>query len=337
MLKRYFKNYRYRLGPIALYLLVLISMIVLFVCLSKTNFVKAISIQHSYNSSSFRYGYVLNYSIGDCSEVIYSDADIVFYKDSQRHYKLVATSIMEPENSCDKKIGPYNFSLIETYQEAIIPRNVAVLYDLQVGDEIFCEYSYTTELISTKIVEICNDFYDLNSNSIQNDVGMIALGFNPNYVNNTICKYVILSAESKTAEIAEFPQLLSGTFNKIDFINKAQKIIIIPIAILVLIIVFLYALYLVMIGRRTVHDLKILFYNGLTRSSFRFALIIEGIILYLIPSISVCLIMFGIFEVIEKTVGILLSAFTAIQLLAILLFTLSRTRGGRVNENIRCC
>ncbi len=168
---------------------------------------------NSYDSADYSIIYILNYGKSFNNECLYPDTDIQFYRDADRSRRLTVSSIMREEGvlydlgylSCLSCLKP---------GEVCISQNVADAYDLSIGDDLFVEYSYSPLLVSVKVMDIMQTEYDYVNPSIDNDIGVVFLGFNREYAASTNSKFVLFAEKSKTDELAIFPQIISEVINK---------------------------------------------------------------------------------------------------------------------------
>ena len=59
------------------------------------------------------------------------------------------------------------------------------------------------------------DFYFLHPN-IDNDIGVLYLGYEKEYEENVQCKYIIFSENSQAELLAQYPQVINFVQNKSD-------------------------------------------------------------------------------------------------------------------------
>ena len=297
MIARYIKNYKHRTGPIVLVLLVLAILLIFSTWIFNDKVAKFYCIRDSYDNYTFNYGYIVSQETGIENEVIYADTDISFYKDVYKNNKIVASSIMETQNTNENYCNIFNFSSISSYNDLIIPRNIANKYDLKIGDIIYCEYSYTSELISSVVIDITDgDAYDFAENSVKNDVGLIAIGNNSRYVNSAIHNFVILSETSMTEKLGDFSGMIKGVFGKSRFEPNLFEYLIVPIIINLLIMFVGTILYVIFVKNKTCKDLKILINKGITTNqAIKFGFL-ETTVCFFVPTVSFFILVNMIFS-----------------------------------------
>lgn len=335
MINWYIKNYKYRIGPIAIYLLALISILVASTTLLSRNLIKSSMVESSYSSVKYNYGYELNYSCESALELIYPDTDIVFYTSSNKSTRIVSTSVMENRDGIQESMMQFDFSKIKASNEVIIPINISQKYSLKVGDTIFCEYPFSTSLFELKIVDISPVAYDFASNSIDNEVGIMGIGYCSEYTSNSNCKYILLSEASQTDLIGNYPQILKRTFNADQFKKSGEKLLLAPIGIYAISFATLLFLYFVFVGKNTLLGLVILRKRGLTFFKIRLFSIAEWGFLFLVPIIIfwICIRMIigGLSAIFNYSLFALVFISSLIDMLLILIFT----KGGRIYDSSR--
>lgn len=295
MIRLYIKNYRYRLGPVISMLLVLLALLFFNTLVNSKNITKANDIFDSYKSYAFNYGYILSSKSNLDNEALYPDTDILFYKDEQKKNKIVASSIMQESAQSGNYFNIFDFNAFSHEDEAILPYNVAMENDIKVGDIIYCDYSFTNDLIPTKVILITSlSAYDFSDNAVENDVGIIALSYKNNYANTTNCNYVLLSENSAIENLSKNSVPIKTTFSKITFQKNSKEIIIVPSIINLIVLAIVGALYLIF-SKKTTKDLKALINKGLQMSVAKAVLILESLVLYALPASITELLCNGIF------------------------------------------
>ena len=168
---------------------------------------------NSYDSADYSIIYILNYGEGFSNECLYPDTDVQFYHDAEKSQRLTVSGIMREEGAS------YDLSYLAPLSvlkpgEVCISQNVADGYMLGIGDTIFAEYSYSQELVPMTVASIMQTEFDYVHPSIDNDVGVVFLGFNENYASSTKGKYILFAEKSKADELAVFPQIINEVINK---------------------------------------------------------------------------------------------------------------------------
>ncbi len=168
---------------------------------------------NSYDSADYSTIYILNYGKAFNNECLYPDVGIQFYRDAERTQRLTVSSIMREEGvSYDLE---YLAPLSQLNPgEVCISRNVADAYKLRIGDAIFAEYPFSLVPAALRISAIIQTDYDLGQPTIDNDIGVVFLGFNNEYAASTNGKYIMFSENSKAEELAAYPQIINEVINK---------------------------------------------------------------------------------------------------------------------------
>lgn len=290
MLVLYLKNYRYRQRPIVIMLLVLIALLIGNTAINRSTVNKAYDILNSYNFYSFNYGYELSRESGLTNEVIYPDTDILFYKDCKKNCKIITSSIMKKEGNPSNYLNIVDLNVLKKSNEVIVPQNIADNYDLQIGDYIYCEYFYSNDLIQSKIVDILNfSLYDFSENAIENNVGLIILSYQEEYVKSTYCKYILLSEQSASNELSKTNCIINRTFIKANYEKDSYKMLIVP-SLLTLTFFMIVGFIYILFSKKTTSDLKILVSKGLKMKLAKLWHILESLAIFLVPSFGVCLV-----------------------------------------------
>ena len=209
----YVKGYVQRVTMVVIAVAIIMASSVLSYCLFHEKLNKVGGQLNSYGAADYSIIYILNYGEAFDNECLYPDTDIQFYQDAGMAHRLTVSSIMREEG------GAYNLKYLLPLSglkpgEICIAQNVAEAYKLKVGDALFAEYSYSPVPVPVKIAAITQTEYDYRNPAIDNSVGMVFLGFNEEYFGSTNSKYILFAEESKTDELAIFPQIINEVINK---------------------------------------------------------------------------------------------------------------------------
>lgn len=209
----YLRGYLQRQNEIAIAVICCIAAIFLSYGLFRDQLNKISSQLSSYNEADYSFIYVLNYEIPLDSIAIFPDTDAQIYSDKERTQRLTVSSVM--------KSAKWNYSrnyleVIDDLQtdEVILTANVANKYSLNVGDFVYIEYPQSNIAIKKKVAGITATDYDFLHPNIDNDNGIVYLGYEKGYVDNVQCKYIVFSAESLADTLAQYPQVISSVVNK---------------------------------------------------------------------------------------------------------------------------
>lgn len=209
----YLQGYLQRLNEIAIAVICCIAAILLSYGLFHNQLSKISSQLSSYNAADYSYIYVLNYGVPLENIAIFSDTDAQIYSDKERSKRLTVSTVMKAAN--EDYAGNY-LDVISNLQpdEIILTENVARKYALNEGDFLYVEYPYTNRIIEKKVVGITETDYDFLHPNIDNDIGVLYLGYEKEYEENVQCKYIAFSANSQVEALAQYPQVINSVLNK---------------------------------------------------------------------------------------------------------------------------
>lgn len=236
----------------------------------------------SYNAADYSYVYVLNYGIPLENIAIFPDADAQIYSDEERTHRLTVSSIMKSSNA--NYFGNYLEVLSDLQtNEIILTENVAKKYALNVGDFLYVEYPYTNNIIKKRVVGITATDYDFLHPNIDNDIGVLYLGYEKDYEENIQCKYVVFSVNSQVETLAQYPQVISSVVNKSEnkryVFNQGAYILIFQfVFILVSFIIANIAFF-----SKSQRRLKRCYLKGMKRTQITFVSLLEKILFSFVP------------------------------------------------------
>lgn len=209
----YVKSYRNRIGGILISLLsVLVAVLVSSLLFG--NKVNRISSQlKSYSTSDYNYIYKLNYPLGVDDEYIYVDTNIFLYIDSNLNDRVPASVLMQNEDSqyTESFLG---HSKILLPNEIVLSENIAEKYNISIGDHIYGLYPYTSEAADLVVVAISATNYDFERPDVDNEIGIVIIGYNDVYSLNFENKTICFSDVSLSSSVSEHPQILDSIFSK---------------------------------------------------------------------------------------------------------------------------
>ena len=168
---------------------------------------------NSYDSADYSIIYILNYGEAFNNECLYPDTDVQIYRDADRSHRLTVSSIMR-EEGVSYDLGYLLPLSCLTPGEVCISENVASVYGLSIGDVLFAEYSYSSIPVSLRVASIMQTEYDYGNPFVDNNIGVVFLGFNKEYAACANGKFILFAEESKGEELAIFPQILDEVINK---------------------------------------------------------------------------------------------------------------------------
>ena len=172
---------------------------------------------NSYNSADYSIIYILNYGEWFDNECLYPDTDIQIYLDANKTRRMTVSSVMRNEKvTYDLTyLAPLSGLVAD---EMCISENVADTYNLDVGDTLYVEYPYSVTPEQTIISDIMQAEYDYVNPIIDNNVGVVFLGFNEKYAASTKGNSVLFAEKSRADELSAFPQIINSVINKSECI-----------------------------------------------------------------------------------------------------------------------
>lgn len=296
MIRLFCKSYIYRLKNFFILLFILVGLNLLFSFIAYKNLSLSFAVQKSYLNYDYDYGYVLNYNGDAGEEYIYPDTNIEFFLDSSGKTKIIATSLMLKKD-INYSNNLFNYESIKKDHTICIPKNIASTYHLSIGDTIYANYSYNNNLTSLSIASVDGYLYDVSDNSVINEVGMLCLPYDDDYVNNIKTKYIAFSKQSLADKYADKPQIISDTFNRKSFIQESKQLLLIGYILLSVSIISGIIFYFLMFGKTTNKRMLNLTKKGIKQRTIVLFNIIESFTLYSVPELIsfcvLCAILFG--------------------------------------------
>lgn len=281
-MKTYIKNYRYRVPEIVLTVLLSFLAVMLSSLLFKNKLNELSNQLERYQSSEYSSAYILNYGISANNEWIYADTDIQLFLKEDGTERLAVSCLMPQDEVQYSLEEQKEVSKVKT-GEVILSRNVAAKYNLVVGDAVYVQYPYTTRLFQMRVSAISGTEYDFENPSISNDIGIVYIGFDEEYVNSTNCKYLLFAKESMVDVLSQYPQIISGIVNKSQNQSKvfSQGIYIFAFELFFLIAALMASIYFFF--SRSFIPLRRLFLKGTSRSTLVKIPLTERLIWWFIP------------------------------------------------------
>lgn len=177
---------------------------------------------NSYASSDYSILYLLNYGDGFDNECLFPDTDIQFYLDAGKNQRLTVSSVMR-EDGVSYGLDYLTPVSRLNANEICVSKNAAKTYNLHIGDVIYAEYPYMSDLVPTKVVEIAGTEYDYQHPYIDNNIGVVFLGFDTQYSTSTNGKYLLFASESQAEMLSEYPQIIDAVINKSVNVDKVSS------------------------------------------------------------------------------------------------------------------
>lgn len=206
----YIRNYMYRISGLIATITTSLALM-FFLGLLFGYKVNHISDQiETYNNSGYSIAYILNYKSSLSNEYVYADKDILLYVDHDTKKRVAASCLMYDIDT------EYNIkcNLELNEKEAIISKNIAEYYGLEIGDNLLASFPYSEDTYEIVIKEIYDTEYDFGNPSIENNVGVIYIGYDKEYVENTLCKYIVFSEKSEAEYLSDKMQIINKIINK---------------------------------------------------------------------------------------------------------------------------
>lgn len=214
-MKVYLRGYARRWKNILLAVLCVLVALLLSCVLFQSKLNKISGQLNSYDQAEYSLIYVLNYEANLDNEFIYPDTDTQIYLDKAKTKRLTVSSVMRDDSAIYSEVEWSSINNLG-YDELIISKNVSGKYGVGVGESLFVEFPYSSDLREFTIKGIARDNYDFTNPNIDNDIGIVYLGYDGYYESNTQCKYIAFSKHSEAEILSEYPQIIDTVINKSD-------------------------------------------------------------------------------------------------------------------------
>lgn len=281
-MKMYIKGIIQRRETLLTAVLVSVLSVACCFCLFHGKLNKVCGQLETYDSADYSIVYLLNYGSRLENECIYTDMDIAFYKDSHKKERIVGSGIMKQEGV------PCNLAYLSpveklNFGEICVTRNIADRYNLVVGDIVFSESSYSPDLIELQVKEIAGTEFDYSNPNIDNNVGVVFLGFDETYFANTKCRFILFAEDSKADELSAFPQILNRVINKSENGEKVAGQATAALVIEVLFVLIAVILSHIAFFSKSHGLLYRCFLKGMSRAALNTVPFLEKILLCMVP------------------------------------------------------
>lgn len=210
---KYVSSYKYRIRGILIAIISIIIAVLLCSILFGQKADRIGSQLRSYSMSEYSYIYKLNYPLKIHDEYIYADTNIFLYTDVTETKRVSAIVLMQ-DSDCQYSSAMLDYSGNLAENEVVVSRNIADKYSFSPGDIIYVLYPYSITPIEAVVRDICATNYDFENPDVDNDIGIVILGYNEQYDANTENKYICFSEESLSSEISQHTQMLDAIINK---------------------------------------------------------------------------------------------------------------------------
>lgn len=282
----YFKGYGSRIKPIiAVIVICVLSLLVPFALFHG----KAENISgqlETYQYSDYEKQYILNYDIPLENECLYPDSDLLVFKDNKKESRLTISTIMAKQGS------RYSLEYLKVLNslntdEIAISENIAQSYDLEVGDLLFVEYPYSSELRTVTIKAILSIDFDYLNPNVSNNIGIAFIGNDQTYQSSIQSKAILYTNDSKADELSKYPQAINSiiekTANQKKVFSQGLTVFLYEIAFVVLSIV----LSQLVLYSKSQRMLKRCYFKGMAKKGLIFVPLLEKIVFGLIPILIV--------------------------------------------------
>lgn len=279
-MKQYLKCYGHRLYQIALSIFAVVALLALCASLFGAKLKRISSQLNSYDKADYNTAYVLNYGVELDNCCVFPDTDIQVYLDEAKEKRIGVSVVMS------SKTTRYNLEYLRqlsnlSTDQIVLSGNAAEKYNLEVGDIVYVEKPYTAQLSKVAVVSVSNYEYDYCNPSIINNIGVVFIGADQNYIESINSKYLLFANESKAEELAEYPQIISDIINISTNRNKVVRQ-----AFSALFFCFLLSIVMIFISHVVLFSqsypiLKRLYYKGMGRKQILSITFIEKVLLSL--------------------------------------------------------
>lgn len=282
----YLRGYAQRYKGIVISILCIMCALVFGYLLFQGKIIKIDNQLKTYNSDNYSLIYVLNYYVPMENVCVYPDTDAQIYMDQQKHDRLTVSALMR--NAGDE----YSVSSLQVLNdikpgEIAVCRNVSEKFGLNGGETLWVEFPFSSDLYEYHISEIADYNYDFSHPIIDNDIGIVLLGYNSAYTENVQSKYALFSAQSKADELSAYPQVINGIINKADnakaVFEQCVSSLIFQVLFIMIAIIVAHLAFL----RHSETLLRRCFLKGMKRNALVFIPLVEKVIFIIVPCIAI--------------------------------------------------
>ena len=261
------------------------------------------------------YSYILlSNDIYEYNTYLYYGNDTYFISDNK---KIDAFILMETETKYNTEAFVYTNNIVKgkydtlKYREAAISRNLANKLKLNINDSIYFNNNSINKKEEYKIKYIFYDSYGLYDVDIDNNYGVIIIGFNYEYASNIRADKIIpISLENfnKNINNINFNEIYKKNTNYFNFAIYIKILILFVILLSVLTYIYIFNNY-----RKTKYEFMIMY--GCKKYLIKFYILKDFILLAFLPACFIILVAI-LFNIILNAY---ISLFTIILLSSILL------------------
>ena len=283
-MKIYFKGYIRRWKDILLTVVCIVLTLLLSFALFQGN-LKKLSMQlESYAKADYSLIYVLNYAALIENEFIFPDADAQVYLDDLKGNRLTVSGIMKDKSvAYSSKWLSFVNSLDQT--GIAISKNVSDKYGIEIGDSLYVEFPYSSDMRRYTVTNLVEANYDFIKPIVDNDIGIVFLGFDEEYKTNVKSKYIAFSKESETEILSTYPQIINSVISKAEneryVFSQGKHILVFQTVFVSIAMVLSYIFFYAKSGKL----LRRCYLKGLKKSALVWLSFMEKIVFSLVPAI----------------------------------------------------
>lgn len=209
----YVKGYAQRGEGLIAAIAVVIAALLLCLGLFRGKLNKVCGQISNYDAADYNIIYILNYGEWLDNECIYPDTDVQIFFDATKQVRLTVSSIMK-EDTVNYSLS-YLIPLSDLQNDEICVSDItAKQYGINIGDVLYADYPYSSSPVPLTVKQITDTEYDYLKPDIGNNIGVAFLGYDENYRENTLSKYILFSDVSKADILSEYPQIINSIINK---------------------------------------------------------------------------------------------------------------------------
>lgn len=283
-MKIYLKGYIQRWKDILLTVMSILLALLLSFVLFHGKLIEISAQLESYAQEDYSLIYVLNYAAPLENEFIFPDTDVQVFLDESKGTRLTVSGIMKDEQT------PYNsewLSIVNNLDstEITISKNVAKKYEIGIGDSLYIEFPYSSDLQRYTVTDLIGVNYDFTRPNIDNDIGIVFIGFDEEYKTNVKSRYIAFSKDSEAEILSAYPQIINTVINKAEseryVLGQGKHILVFQSVFVLIAMALSYVFFYVKSGKL----LKRCYLKGLKKIALVWIPFMEIIVFSLIPAI----------------------------------------------------
>lgn len=278
----YIKSYAHRAKEISIIVLCVVVLMGICCAMFQGKLNKVGGQLETYRDSSYETIYILNYEANLENICVYPDADIMMFQQSESSNRIAVSVVMKSDRA-NYTLPEIEFLNSLSSAEAVVSWNVADRYSISIGDTLFAEYSYNQQRIPITVVGVGATEFDYQNPNIGNDIGIIYIGNDNGYVENTRAKYICFADHSLASELNEYPQIIYRIVSKQ---SNAQSVISQGYAAFIFQALFTIAVVLIshlFFFRKSIPILKRCIIKGMSARSLLFVPFVERFAFLMLP------------------------------------------------------